>query len=424
VFDIAQPAADGRDDISRPDSSVGYFGVNVITTNKNRVLWNRVCAAWQTGCRRRMHYHLRGDHMRPRILFRGSTNVRGGETAENEPKESAVDYAIRVAHELGAAIVREGFDLILTGSQTLEVAVGEAAVEACKTLSVEPRERIRTYLRTRTLPTTGFGMILRPIGDSRRHLRTQCVAEASAVVGLMGGEGTSDCIMRAELARKLVFPIAIAGGGAREEWIRLKTKGYKNRDSGDIDFLDDTGADPKTLVAMILDHCKRALHGEEPPRPRRIFIVHGHGELRNELARLLTKLKFEPIILTEQPDSGLTVKEKLLAQVTDVGFAFILYTPDDVGGVQGGRTRLSRARQNVVFEHGLLIGILGKTRVCAIIQEGRPGVQGIELFSDLHGELQKRISFNQSMQDTLGIPLARELMAAGYDVDMDLLTSK
>jgi hypothetical protein len=38
VFDIEQPAADGRDDISRPDSSVDYFGVSAITTNKTELV--------------------------------------------------------------------------------------------------------------------------------------------------------------------------------------------------------------------------------------------------------------------------------------------------------------------------------------------------------------------------------------------------
>ena len=361
---------------------------------------------------------------RPRILFRGTLIKPRTEESGVDPSLDA--YAMEIGSELGAAIVREGFDLILTGSETLEAAVGEAAVKACQALSVEPRERIRTYLRTRgKSPAGGFGMILRPLGESRRHLRTECVAEASAVIGLMGGVGTSDCIIRAELAHKLVFPIATAGGSARDEWVRLKTKGYKNRDAGDLDFLDDHGAAPKDLVAIILEQCKRILHGEEPPRPRKIFIVHGHGELRNELAHLLTKLKFEPIILASQPDGGRTVKEKLLEQVKDVGFAFVLYTPDDIGGTASTEPRrlLSRARQNVVFEHGLLIGILGRQRVCAIVQEGKPGARPIELFSDIHGELHKRITFGDAMQNVLGIPLADELIAAGYDVNKNLLTA-
>ena len=60
---------------------------------------------------------------------------------------------------------------------------------------------------------------------------------------------------------------------------------------------------------------------------RRIFIVHGHdGELKNELARLLEHLDFEPIILHEQPDKGQTIFEKLNGELSDVGFAFVILT--------------------------------------------------------------------------------------------------
>jgi predicted nucleotide-binding protein len=78
--------------------------------------------------------------------------------------------------------------------------------------------------------------------------------------------------------------------------------------------------------------------------------------------------------------------------MSNAGYAFIVATPDDLGSyrkdiekskeellinpetinVKSILTILSkfktRARQNVVFEHGLFIGALGRDRVCCLLQ--------------------------------------------------------
>jgi predicted nucleotide-binding protein len=120
---------------------------------------------------------------------------------------------------------------------------------------------------------------------------------------------------------------------------------------------------------------------------RRIFIVHGHdGELKHQLARLLRRLQFEPVILQELPDSGRTLIEKLRAEVAEIGFAFILLTPDDVGQAKTDADGMhDRARQNVIFEHGLFSALLDPSRVCAV-QRGE-----VEIPSDLSGLVIKRI---------------------------------
>ena len=149
---------------------------------------------------------------------------------------------------------------------------------------------------------------------------------------------------------------------------------------------------------------------------RRIFIIHGHdGELKNELARLLERLDFEPVILHEQPDQGQTIFSKLNGQMSDVGFAFVILTPDDMGGSSSdpGNAR-PRARQNVIFEHGLFAGYLRPERVCAI----RRG--DVEIPSDLHGILYKDMSVGSSLR-SVALELVAELRAAGYIVDANKL---
>ena len=64
--------------------------------------------------------------------------------------------------------------------------------------------------------------------------------------------------------------------------------------------------------------------------------------------------------MNEQPNQGLTIIEKI-EQYSDVGFAIVLLTPDDVGGLKDKPEELQpRARQNVIFELGYFMAKLGK----------------------------------------------------------------
>lgn len=145
---------------------------------------------------------------------------------------------------------------------------------------------------------------------------------------------------------------------------------------------------------------------------REVLIVHGHdGELKNEAARLLEKLDLTPIILHEQADRGQTIIQKLQYLTARVDYAFVLYTPDDEGREQGTDTPLTgRPRQNVVFEHGLLVAQLTPLRVCAIVCEG------VELPSDLVGVIYKFIPKGGGIHSIV-FDLISELRAAGYVVD-------
>lgn len=102
---------------------------------------------------------------------------------------------------------------------------------------------------------------------------------------------------------------------------------------------------------------------------RKVFVVHGHDEAtKTKTARFLEKLKLQPIILHEQPSSGRTIIEKF-ETYSDVAFAVILLTPDDLGSSRQTPKDISpRARQNVVMELGYFIGRLGRLRVCALHQ--------------------------------------------------------
>jgi len=145
------------------------------------------------------------------------------------------------------------------------------------------------------------------------------------------------------------------------------------------------------------------------PTSKKVFIVHGKDEENRELLkRVLIEWGLDPIILGEKPIKGKTLIERLEEHTAQVGFAFIIMTPDDIGmekssiskfidavadywhepsisstvDTTGSGTARSyptglkqaiekalpqhfkfRARQNILFEYGLCVGLLGREKV-------------------------------------------------------------
>jgi predicted nucleotide-binding protein len=152
---------------------------------------------------------------------------------------------------------------------------------------------------------------------------------------------------------------------------------------------------------------------ESKPKGNKVFIVHGHdNEAKQEVARTLEKAGFEAIILHEQADGGLTIIEKI-EKYTDVAFAVVLYTECDLG--RSKETDAScekfRARQNVVFEHGYLIGRLGRNNVCAIVKGN------VETPGDISGVVYTPMDKDGAWK----IQLGKNIKNAGLDVDFNKL---
>nr|VFJ98127.1 MAG: Predicted nucleotide-binding protein containing TIR-like domain-containing protein [Candidatus Kentron sp. LFY] len=72
------------------------------------------------------------------------------------------------------------------------------------------------------------------------------------------------------------------------------------------------------------------------PSLTEIFIIHGRDDGTKEtVARFLSKLDLEPIILHEQANRGLTIIDKFEEHAATAGFAIALLIPDDRGALQG-----------------------------------------------------------------------------------------
>jgi predicted nucleotide-binding protein len=153
-----------------------------------------------------------------------------------------------------------------------------------------------------------------------------------------------------------------------------------------------------------------------PALSNRVFVVHGHDHaLKTDVERFLRELNLEPVVLHRQPDRGMTLIEKF-EEYSDVGYAFVLLTPDEVAYPaesetlpEGDRPREKRARPNVIFEFGFFVAKLGRERVCCLYKTG------VVLPSDLTGLVYKEIS---DTIDPQAYSIIKELKAAGYNINL------
>lgn len=227
------------------------------------------------------------------------------------------------------------------------------------------------------------------------------------------------------------FPFSYVSGPKYDEWMAeiniineryLKTHpsydslhtAYKQRDNNP-DSYESAMAQLKVVAAddefwSSLNEQKGKVM-ENMNGKNKVFIVHGHDETAKQtVARFLEKCRFEAIILHEQPDGGSTIIEKI-EKYTDVVFAIILYTPCDIGRAKKEKKGKARARQNVVFEHGYLIGKLSRERVCALVKDG------VEIPGDMSGVVYK-------VMDDAGAwkaEVLKEMKNAGISVDANKL---
>lgn len=176
-----------------------------------------------------------------------------------------------------------------------------------------------------------------------------------------------------------------------------------------VDVLDKFIKGP---VGYKVEKTKREL-SQIDDRSNKIFIVHGHNEeMKQTTARFLESFGLHPVILHDEPNQGRTIIEKF-SDYSDVRYAVILLSADDLAYTKNDKPENAkhRARQNVILELGYFLGRLGRDKVAAIYEKA----QEIEIPSDFSGVLYIEYSGNDSWK----LPLARELKATGFEIDMN-----
>ena len=142
-----------------------------------------------------------------------------------------------------------------------------------------------------------------------------------------------------------------------------------------------------------------------------IFVVHGRDDSHKyELMRLLDRAADPPaIILHEKASGGTMILEKFERNAQAASFAVVLLTGDDEGRLRGDATQplRPRARQNVIFELGVFMTLLGRARV-AVLKDA-----DVEGPSDIDGLVYIDLDAAGAWRHAL----LKELRAAGITVD-------
>jgi len=130
---------------------------------------------------------------------------------------------------------------------------------------------------------------------------------------------------------------------------------------------------------------------------------------RDAVELFVRRVGLSPTILSERPNRGSTVIEKIEREGV-CAFAVVLLTPDDRGGPKDSdpSSYRERARQNVLLELGYFIGKIGRNRVCALYKGN------VEIPSDYSGVVWVRFDDAGAWKKELG----KEFLAAKLPADL------
>lgn len=216
----------------------------------------------------------------------------------------------------------------------------------------------------------------------------------SIVVKLFGESSAHNAAMKAALA------VPVQGNGPE------KFEECKNYIIGIL----------RTAIDTLKDDVFSEVKSDSAEAPGRfsnkVFVVHGHDEgAKTALEVFLGEIGLEPIVLHRQPDQGQTIIEKF-EKHSDVGYAFILLTPDEIAYSRSqeavdekSRKVELRARPNVIFEFGYFVGKLGRSRVCCLY------TGNVALPTDVSGMIYK--SYSKGIEDA-AYAIMKDLKASGY----------
>jgi predicted nucleotide-binding protein len=188
-------------------------------------------------------------------------------------------------------------------------------------------------------------------------------------------------------------------------------------------FDDLRDRDLPSVKSKVIDISKNQRASEKSKiLSKDIFIIHGrdHRPIK-ELKAMLSEFGLNPVVLKEKPSGSMTIIEKLERYSQDIGFAFVVSTPDDAlfPAVKLSDNQyevrlgppIFRTRQNVILEFGYFVAKLGRLRVCCLYKGATE--LPYDMPSDMHGIVY--IPFKESVDEARDM-IVKELKAAGYEI--------
>ena len=181
------------------------------------------------------------------------------------------------------------------------------------------------------------------------------------------------------------------------------------------------GKNPDSIKELLDRELQKGIAGsgtqkQKNEQSRVVFVVYGHDrQARDELEAMLRRWELEPLFLDQLPSEGMTLIEKLEAVAGQVSFGVVLATPDDEGHRAGHPDeKMYRARQNVVLELGMLLSLLGRSKVAILIKNP----DEMERPSDIQGLIY--LPFKERVEE-VKLQLAQEMNAQGLTIDLGRL---
>jgi len=140
-----------------------------------------------------------------------------------------------------------------------------------------------------------------------------------------------------------------------------------------------------------------------------VLIVHEHDEdVERALSQFVRRLGFELLLINESTE-GIKASIERLGPQTQIGFAMLLASAEDIAGAQALDQPLSPAARRSAFDMGYCCGRLGPDRVCVL------HISSAGLFHDENGVNYIPIDAAEGWQ----IQLAKQLKRSGLDVDLN-----
>jgi predicted nucleotide-binding protein len=166
--------------------------------------------------------------------------------------------------------------------------------------------------------------------------------------------------------------VAVRGGGGGRDSVNVDElqHGIAERQRRAVVLLEQAIKGPEEEIAYRGEQSSQAAEIASQSHPNnKVFLVHGRDDAaKNAVALFLRAIGLNPIILHQRPNGGRHLLTKFREEAEGAGFAVVLMTADDEGGLAGATDRWPRARQNVVFELGFFIGKLGPANVAALVK--------------------------------------------------------
>lgn len=224
-------------------------------------------------------------------------------------------------------------------------------------------------------------------GDAELKAHFDAVEKSDVVILIGGGNGTYASGLSALRGRKMMIPIPVFGGSAKD------LCEIPEIDKTVVDRIRNLDFDNSDWDQTLTDAIKSVL--SEFPR---VLIIHGRGDSGEDLKQRIQENSKSgdelhgvapPMIMDLSGHGAVTVPQVFEDLASQVSAAIVIVTADDIGGfarIKGEDTvpatslKLEvRARENVWVEVGWFWGRLGRERVFLWLKDT------VELPSDLQG---------------------------------------